>query len=390
MKLQVFYHAYGERVLMGTLSDTAGGISFVYDPHFLGLGIEVSPFKLPLENRVFHGDRHYADGLAGVFSDSLPDAWGCLLLDRKLSRAGRLYSARTPLERLALAGSNPWGALEYEPAETVADEKELKINLDILAEDAECIWQGRPSGMLEELIKLNGSSGGARPKITALVSKDKKQIIYQGKKVPRGFSPWLIKFAQKLDRPDIGVQEYVYSLLAKKAGIKMPETFLFPSQFGPGHFGVQRFDRVGPEKVHVHTASGLLHADFRTSYMDYANLLKLTAMLTKDQQDVEQMVRLMIFNVKAGNKDDHSKNFSFYLDRCHAWHLAPAYDLTRSEGINGEHTAMVNGKGKDILDQDLIEEAAKANVSGVKVKAMLEQVQDALADYEKLMQEFKA
>ncbi len=51
---------------------------------------------------------------------------------------------------------------------------------------------------------------------------------------------------------------------------------------------------------------------------------------------------------------------------------------------------MVNGKGKDILDQDLIEEAAKANVSGVKVRAMLEQVQDALADYEKLMQEFKA
>ena len=40
----------------------------------------------------------------------------------------------------------------------------------------------------------------------------------------------------------------------------------------------------------------------------------LTASLTQDKREVERMVRLMIFNMKAGNQDDHSKNFSFCMD----------------------------------------------------------------------------
>ena len=70
-------------------------------------------------------------------------------------------------------------------------------------------------------------------------------------------------------------------------------------------------------------------------------------------------MRLMIFNVKAGNKDDHSKNFSFMLDKNNNWKMTPAYDLTPSQGINGEQTSMVNGKGTDITDSDLIKTAVR-------------------------------
>jgi serine/threonine-protein kinase HipA len=39
----------------------------------------------------------------------------------------------------------------------------------------------------------------------------------------------------------------------------------------------------------------------------------------------------MIFNVRAGNADDHGKNHSFILDEdTRSWALAPAYDLTLS------------------------------------------------------------
>jgi serine/threonine protein kinase HipA of HipAB toxin-antitoxin module len=39
----------------------------------------------------------------------------------------------------------------------------------------------------------------------------------------------------------------------------------------------------------------------------------------------------MIFNVRAGNADDHGKNHSFILDEdTRSWTLAPAYDLTLS------------------------------------------------------------
>lgn len=168
----------------------------------------------------------------------------------------------------------------------------------------------------------------------------------------------------------------------------MPETYLFPSETSYGHFGVKRFDRNGTKKIHIHSASGLLNADFRISSLDYTNLLKLTWILTKNNQDVEQMVRLMIFNVKSRNKDDNSKNFSFMLDEKNNWKLTPAYDLTKSSGINGEQTAMVNNKGINITDDDLIVEAQKAGISINKTKEMIEQIETSLAEYKKLANEY--
>ena len=388
MKLNVFYNAYGKRLFMGILAAENRRIFFQYTPEFIAEGIDVSPFKLPLKNEVFEGDYTLFDGLFGLFNDSLPDGWGCLLLDRKLHQKGLSYDTIKPLDRLSLIGANPFGALEYEPAES-KDFEDFAVHLDSLADDADIILEGHTGQMLDDLLKLNGSSGGTRPKITALVSDDKNKIIHGGNEVPTGFSHWLIKFSNRKDRKDIGLHEYVYSLIAKNAGIVMPETYLFPSKTSYGHFGVKRFDRIGNKKIHIHSACGLLNADFRVASLDYASLLKLTKLLTKNNQDVEQMVRLMIFNVKAGNKDDHSKNFSFMLDENKNWKLAPAYDLTKSAGINGEQTAMVNQKGIDITDDDLIIEAQRIGISATKTKEMIEQITSALADYEKLVKEHK-
>ena len=41
---------------------------------------------------------------------------------------------------------------------------------------------------------------------------------------------WIIKFPTHVDRADIGQMEYDYSVCAKKCGIVMSETRLFPSQ----------------------------------------------------------------------------------------------------------------------------------------------------------------
>ena len=186
--------------------------------------------------------------------------------------------------------------------------------------------------------------------------------------------PWIIKFAEKHDPQTAGELEYRYSLAAKAAGIDMPETHLFPLKDGGGCFGVRRFDRTPQGKVHVHTACGLIHVSHRYPTLDYENLLKLTVVLTRNHADVEEMVRRMIFNVKSGNRDDHSKNFSFLLTQENEWRLAPAYDLTPCAGLNGEHTAMVNGKGRDITDDDLIAVAATCGVSKNVVHGMIEKV----------------
>ena len=380
MKLKLFLNMYGIRQEVGMLLQDKQRIFFEYSPDFLKSGIELSPFKLPLKAGVFEEKSRVFDGLFGLFNDSLPDGWGCLLLDRKLRKLGKSYAGITPLDRLSLIGANPMGALEYEPADGDSD-LYGDIELDSLSGEVDRILDGEESLVLDELLKLNGSSGGARPKIVACVSSDRKQIIHGGKSVPDGFTPWIIKFSEKHDPQSSGELEYRYSLAAKAAGITMPETHLFPLKDGRGCFGVQRFDRTLKGKVHTHTACGLLHASHRFASLDYENLLKLTWILTRNHADVVEMVRRMIFNIKSGNKDDHSKNFSFLLNSRYQWQLAPAYDLTPSAGINGEQTCMVNGKGCNITDADLIKTAATANVSEVEAKALIDQITTALREY---------
>ena len=377
MKLSVYLNTYGIRRMVGLLYENAGRVFFEYSPDFLQSGIALSPFKLPLKPGVFEDEKRTFDGLFGLFNDSLPDGWGCLLLDRKLRKRALSYDSITPLSRLSMIGRNPMGALEYEPADEAAEEVG-NVELDSLSGEVDKILAGNDSDVLDELLKLNGSSGGARPKIVAYVSDDRQKIIHGGANPPAGFTPWIIKFSERHDKLNSGETEYRYSLAAKEAGIDMPPTHLFPSKNGGGYFGVQRFDRTPQGKVHVHTACGLLHASHRFSCLDYENLLKLTLVLARDITQAEEMVRRMVFNVKSGNRDDHSKNFSFLLNKNFEWRLAPAYDLTPSAGINGEQTAMVNGKGRNITDDDLIAAAKVADIPASAVRSIINTVESAL------------
>ncbi len=373
MKLSVYLNLAGVRSLVGLLSDEGGEIYFEYAPDFLASGIELSPFKLPLKPGVFQETKRTFDGLFGLFNDSLPDGWGCLLLDRLLRRRGLSYETISPLMRLSLIGRNPMGALEYEPADEAA-EQVGSVELDALAGEVDDVLNGSDGAHLDNLLSLNGSSGGARPKIVAWVSEDRQTIVRGTRSPGEGFTEWLIKFSQTNDPKNLGEEEYRYSLAAKASGIEMPQTHLFPSNKCGGYFGVQRFDRTSQGKVHVQTACGLLHASHRFSCLDYESLLKLTWVLTRDRRDTEEMVRRMVFNVKNKNRDDHSKNFSFMLTADQKWHLAPAYDLTPSVGINGEHTAMVNGKGRDITDTDLIKAAQVVNIPESKTREIISQI----------------
>lgn len=384
--LDVFCNLRGTRYYVGRLAERNRLIFFEYDKDFLNSGMELSPFKLPLQPGLFEDQDRVFDGLPGVFNDSLPDGWGLLLLDRALRSQGLKLHEISPLHRLSIIGTGGMGAMEYMPSQdSKPDCGAAPLHLDGLAEEARNILtEGvAPLEVVFDLLKLGGSSGGARPKILADVSADGSQILPAGQG-GTGFSPWLIKFHTREEGTDQGLIEYVYSLMAREAGIDMPETWLFPSQITAGFFGVRRFDRDNGLKVHVHTAAGLLHASHRHPTLDYENLLRLTKALTRDVRDVEKMVRLMVFNVKSGNKDDHSKNFSFLLDAAGHWRLAPAYDLTPSAGFNGEQSAMVNGKGINITDADLIQAASVVDIPKSFVNAAIQKTEEALSHFEVL------
>ena len=131
-----------------------------------------------------------------------------------------------------------------------------------------------------------------------------------------------------------------------------------------GYFKTERFDRISGSKIFTTTFARLLEADFRAPSCDYETYQKLVRMLTRDNSaDKEQLYRVTCFNCLTHNRDDHAKNFSFLYTNDSGWRLAPAYDLTYSDTYWGEQTTSVNGKGKNITDNDLLITGRAAGLS---------------------------
>lgn len=371
---------------LGRLALRDNRIYFEYAPAFLDGGLEISPFNLPLRPGVQTFDPLLFEGLPGVFNDSLPDGWGRLLLDRMMRSRGVSPEETTPLDRLAHVGRTGMGALVYEP-DFGDGEPDGDVDLDQLAAHAQEVLDGEAGEVLEELLALNGSSAGARPKAMIGLDADRRAAIYGTNPLPEGFEPWLVKFPNHGDGSGAGAIEYVYALMAKEAGLDMSDVHLFPAQKGLGYFATKRFDRRGGHRFHIHSACGLLHSDFRVPSLDYEDLVALTMALTRDAREAEKMFRLAVFNVFAHNRDDHSKNFSFLMDAQGDWTLSPAYDLTCALGPGGEQSTLVMGEGRNPGTEHLIRLGLEANLPRSRIDDILEQVKSALSQWRKLAKE---
>lgn len=370
-----------KRHKVGRLAMQDRRILFEYDADFLATGLQLSPFELPTRAGVVVANTPMFDGLFGVFNDSLPDGWGRLLLDRAVEKLGVLRGELTPLDRLAYVGRHGMGALSYEPDYSEADAEPVALKLEKLAADAATVLAGDQGPVIEKLLKLNGGSAGARPKVVAQVSADKKKIIHGPGKLPSGYSHWMIKFSSTLDSNDIGAIEYAYSEMARAAAVDIPETHLFGAKKKKKYFGIKRFDRDGDRRIHMHSLSGLLHADHRAPSLDYDSFLKATQILTKNVTQVEKAFRLACFNVLAHNRDDHPKNFSYLLDDATGqWTLAPAYDLVFSAGPGGEQSMMVMGEGRAPGVEHLRALAKKHGVT--RAEMIIEEVRAAVCRWQ--------
>ncbi len=368
---------------VGRLAIREQKIYFEYDRAFIAHGLEISPQRLPLQPGLRSFDPVLFEGLPGVFNDSLPDGWGRLLFDRAMRAQGILPGQVSPLDRLAHVGNGGMGALTYEP-DIGPELADGIIDLDLLAGQAQKVLEGQADDVLAELIALNGSSAGARPKALIGYNPATGAIIHGRAVLTEGFDPWLVKFSNTQDGADAGAIEYVYALMAKTAGVGMTETQLFPTRKGAGYFATKRFDRDGASRLHTHTASGVLHADHRTPSLDYQDLLALSVIMTRDIREAEKMFRLAVFNVLAHNRDDHAKNFTFLMNAQGEWRLSPAYDLTFSGGPGGEQTTMVMGEGKSPSLTHLTKLGADAKLPKKTVQDIIAQTQDALGGWRNL------
>lgn len=342
--------------LVGQLAGNAmGSIVFQYDPAWLEKGFDLAPASVPFDALANPAARMAFDGLPGVFNDSLPDGWGLLLMDRALKKHMNLDRSQiTPLDRLAYMGRRAMGALEYEP-ELLPGQNTQVIDLADIAAQSEQILHGETTDVLEALRICGGSPGGARPKVTVAFSKDMAVCQSGFSELPPGYSHWIVKFRNDSrygndDPVDMGRLEMAYADMARAAGLDIPETRLIEltvNRKQEAFFAVQRFDREGSRKLHFLSLAGYAYANHRVPCLDYVSgVLPATRKLTRSDEEVEKAFRLMVFNVLAHNKDDHAKNFAYLLDPMkRKWRLAPAYDLTYSEGMANHHTTSINGSG---------------------------------------------
>ena len=365
---------------IGRLAARARRVFVEFAPTFLADPLPISPFRLEPRPGVIEGPLEPFEGLHGAFADSMPDAWGRLLLDRAFRRAGGDSTKLTPLDTLAIVGGGGAGALSYQPSNDVVLE-EAAINLNALARDAASVLNDDEDPIaLNRLRALGGTSGGARPK--ALLHLDPETDgLYGVPQMTR--EPWIVKFLASVDPADSGAVEFVYSAFAREAGLQIEDTRLFPMENGAGYFGTRRFDRAETEegwagRHHMQSLAGLLEAEYRMPSVGYDSFVKATRMLTKRESDAEAAFRLMVFNIAVHNRDDHTKNIAFLMDAKGEWCLAPAFDLTFSEGPGGEHSMDVIGEGRSPTNEHVMGLAAAAGIRTQIAEQIVEQVCDAL------------
>ncbi len=366
------------------LRSNTGRIYFQFDPSILNARISPSPFKLkqlaepqtPLSK-----DLGVFDGLFGAFADSLPDGWGLLLMSRAMRMAGVDFAETTPLDRLSFIGSRGMGALVYEPPQFLGEQLASDVDLSALAKEADLVLEGKTADILAELTAIGGSPGGARPKVLVGLSNEHaengaERILVGLGELPANFNHWIVKFRGRDESPEATILEYIYAQTAQRVGIKMSECRLIEDRLGQPWFATKRFDRGwNNARIHMHSAAGLLHADFRLPSLDYADLLKLTKALTRRDDDLMAMYRLAAFNVVFRNRDDHAKNFAFTMNATGEWRLAPAYDLNFAAGPGGEHSTAILGEGRNPSLVHLQRLAEEQNIVPAAANLVLQEVE---------------
>ena len=278
----------------------------------------------------------------GLFTDSSPDRWGRVLMQRREAAIARKESRPIPslFESDYLLGVYDefrMGALRFKldpDGPFLSNDTELsappwarirsleEISLELEKDNA--VNNPEYLKWLNVLIAPGSSIGGARPKAAVVDEQN---------------HPWIAKFPSKNDDQDIGAWEMVVQILAGKAGVLMAPAKVqcFSSRYHK--FITKRFDRTeSGNRLHFASAMTLLGYTDGDNAHDGVSYLELAQFISDQgsniKPDLEQLWRRIVFSLCVKNTDDHLRNHGFLLES-NGWRLSPAYDLNPNETGNG-------------------------------------------------------
>ena len=362
---------------------------FQFDRDFLSSGWNISPLMLPIDSREVQNGldirggspKDMFKGLLPVFADSLPDHWGNSLFRSWAKEHKVSMKDVSPVDFLSFIGRRGMGALEFLPAAIEGEDEAFDVDVTRLYEFAKSVLEQRDEVeftsdrelLWQDLIKLGTSPGGKRPKALVAINPKENSVKSGQVLLPPEYDYYILKYDNESDLYPYARMEYAYSRMCRDAGIIMPETELRTFDRAT-HFLIKRFDRDKGEKLHMQSLRAMCGgADSYEEAFDV--LLRLKA----GYADKEQLFRRMVFNLVAGNIDDHEKNMSFLMDKDGRWSLAPAYDVVYSIDPDTLYaqkgqSLSINGKKQAITLADLLAVARTYSIN--RPERIIENVMD--------------
>lgn len=356
--------------------------------------IAIDPVQLPLPEdrapRVYETPEGF-EVFNGI-RDAAPDGWGRHLLEsyaegKALTEAD--FLAGSSFDRVgALAfGPDLNGPRRWLPSLDIGIEAGPlpgeRVSMSDLASDVEDIEEAIANGDIvsrDRLVRflVRGSSlGGARPKAT--VASDTIDLRDTGENLA-GHIPWIAKFSRHDDDYNVPRAEWIAMELARRCGLKVPETRLVdlagPGQEGKSVYLIRRFDRtLDGHPIPFISALTILgaHESDRNmwGYADIADALRTHGGLNVTD-DLTELFDRMAFNAFVRNEDDHLRNHGF-LWRQIGWRLSPLYDVTPAPAVGTEiRLALGIGEnGRVASRENLLSLAPRFGLSAEEAEAHL-------------------
>lgn len=396
--------------VLGTIewNENKGSSTFQYSNEALNRKIEPSPIIMPTQERIFETNRDHINfhNLPYLLSDSMPDDFGNIMMKEWLKQRKLSIDSINPVDRLTYIGRRGMGALEYEPADSkennnynVDISELLEVTKRVLEDKKKTSYNDINKDSLSDILRIGTSVGGARAKALIAIKFNSNNKIIEIKPgdiiQPEDYSYWLLKIDGANEKTlgeaeGLGKIEYVYYLLAKKAGIEMSDSRLFEEN-NRFHFLTKRFDRTDKgDKIHMQTFGALVGIDYKIQKASsYETLFRVMKRLRLPYYQFEQQYRRTLFNVIARNHDDHVKNFSFLMDKEGKWKISPAYDVNYSYSPGGTwtnvHQSSINSKFDNFTRNDLLNLGKTFGIK--KANHILDEILTAVNQWSKIATE---
>lgn len=377
-RVDVVLEHSGGRCKVGVLHKDGGRLALDLAPDLRARGVQMGP-----DVGMFRGRQYPAQGREnfGCFSDSSPDRWGRMLMlrhDAQAQQHGRTLTEWDYLLRVQDLGRQ--GALRFLHPESgvgIDDQADafppvvslrelehasLKLEDAVRDDDVRAVKQ-----WLSILLAPGSSLGGARPKANVVDPKGNLMIA---------------KFPRRDDTINTGLWEHIYSRMGEAAGTHPVRSEVRRFKATHHTFLCPRFDRgEGGQRLHYLSAMTLCEKTDgdEASYLDILEALQSYGAPETLEADREALFRRMLFNVAAGNRDDHLRNHGFLVTPTGV-RLAPAFDVNPAPN-KPMHAITIDGQRADSDVSAAMCTAPYYGLDDAHVEQIFEDIRGALSQW---------